>query len=120
MATSDDYRDEGKGLLKGLFDFSFTTFVTVKFAKVIYVLLLLGWAAGWLAFIVVNLANDMSGAGTKLAMILLVFPIGGVLSLVYIRVIVESIVVIFRIAENTASIAGRHSQGPAQGQPPVS
>lgn len=106
-----DSKTEGQNLIRGLFDLSFTTFVTVKFAKIIYVLLLVGWALGWVVFLFGTLTNDEMAAAVKVLMILIVLPIGALLSLIYLRIVVESMVVIFRIAENTELIASVRGSG---------
>ena len=87
--------------LEALFDLSFTRFITVSFIKIIYLLGILLLCIGWLGIVITGFAN---GFVTGLGAII----IGGLIFLVYLlflRVWLELIVVIFRIGENTSAMA---------------
>jgi hypothetical protein len=81
-----------------LFDISFTSFVTMRIIKVIYVitLVLIGLAA--LGFIVAAFADSI-GAG--LFVLLIVAPLLSLLYVIYARVLLELVMAIFRIMEHT-------------------
>lgn len=96
--------NDQKGLLAALFDFSFEHFVALKFAKIVYGLLLVGWGLLWIVFLLGVLTGDAGGA-EKAFMLVIVFPVGALLSLIYVRVIMELLLVQFRIAENTRQMA---------------
>ena len=81
-------------LISSLFDFSFSSFVTTKFVRLIYALLLL--ANGFLA-IMMGLAFFPLG--------LVLAPIGFLLGTAFARVGLEVTIVLFRIAENVQEIA---------------
>ncbi len=89
-----------RGFLASLFDFGFTTFVTLRFLKVIYgiVMVLIGLGA---LGVFVSLASQ--GAGSAVLALVLV-PIGALLYLVFARIYLELIALLFRIAESTARI----------------
>ncbi|HEU0102342.1 MAG TPA: DUF4282 domain-containing protein [Mycobacteriales bacterium] len=110
---------ENKGIVASLFDLDFRTFVTMRFLKVIYVIVIVGIALSALFFF---FALARQGAGGALAG-LIVVPIGALLYLVFARVYLELIALLFRIAENTSRIAdvlagpGQQYGGPPPGQP---
>ncbi len=88
-------------LLRALFDVSFTEFVTPKMIKLLYVLSLAAIGLWALVLVVAALTQSLIvGLGYLLAAILL-FLVGAIL----VRVWLEIIAVVFRIAANTAEIA---------------
>ncbi len=106
---------EGKGLVAGLFDLDFKHFITLKFLKVIYVVVMVVIGLGAVLFFV-SLASR--GAGSAILGLVLA-PIGALLYLVFARVYLELIALLFRIAENTTRIADSLAAGgpPAGGGP---
>lgn len=98
---------DSKGFFESLFDFSFTSFVTTRIIGVLYALMI---AVGVLCLLVaifpVFTMSGVSEAG-KLA------PFVFVLYVVIARVFCEVIIVLFKIADNTGILAGRHEQPPA-------
>ncbi len=94
--------DQAKGFLESLFDFSFTTFVTSKLIKVLYVLSIVCAALGWLFLIIIGFT-----VSTALGVLMLLIggPLLFLLSVIYARVLLEIMIVIFRISEHTAEIA---------------
>ncbi len=98
---------DSKGFFESLFDFSFVSFVTTRIIGVLYALMI---AVGVLCLLVaifpVFTMSGVSEAG-KLA------PFVFVLYVVIARVFCEVIIVLFKIADNTAILAGRHEQPPA-------
>ena len=91
-----------QGFLASLFDMSFTSFVTTKLIKVLYVLGILG--AGLMALSIAT-SGFARGAGTGLLALIIVAPIVFFLCVIYSRVILELIIVVFRVAEHVAEIA---------------
>ena len=95
--------NEARGLFGSLFDFSFQSFVTPKIIKFLYALGLILGALGVLSFIVTSF---MAHWGAGLAA--LVFsPLIYLLVVLYVRILMELLIVIFHIQENTAKIAAR-------------
>ena len=103
---------EAKGLFAGLFDFGFTTFITLKFLRVIYIVLMVLILLGGLVFFLRLLFEG--GASVVLAIV--VVPFVTLLYLVFARIYMELIALFFRIGENTALLAA-HAGGPPAGGP---
>ena len=95
---------DARGFLGALFDFSFTSFVTTRIIKVLYVLILIltGLVALSYTFIAFN-ANALYG--------FLVLVIGDPLFIIIVmalwRLVLESFVVRFRIAEDVRALRER-------------
>jgi hypothetical protein len=101
-ASQPRQRGDGKGFIGSLFDFSFTSFVTPKIVRVIYILLTL-WTALWgLIFLIT--AFKYGGAFGGIFVLLIVEPIYILLTLGVYRVILEAFVVVFRLYEETKKI----------------
>ncbi len=98
----------GKGFVASLFDFGFTSFVTPKLVKALYVLATL-WTALW-ALILIRIGFHY-GVAAGLFMLILVVPVFGLLSLGAIRVFLELFMVLHRINENIQSIRDRDGSG---------
>ena len=87
------------GFLSALFDLSFTSFITTKIIKLLYIISMVGAAIVALSVIVAGF-NVNSGVGL-LALIL--SPIAFLLVVAYSRVTLELVIVFFRIEEHTAA-----------------
>ena len=91
---------EASGFIASLFDLSFTSFITTKLIKVLYVLGIVG-AALW--------ALGMAGTGVMQGgfslILVLISPVLFLIGVIYMRVMMELIMVLFRAAENVAEIA---------------
>jgi hypothetical protein len=98
--------NSSKGFWGSLFDFSFTDFITSKIIRLLYVLLII--VAGLAALAAIVAAFKVS-ALLGVVTLLILAPLGFFVAVICIRVYLEIIIVIFRIAENTAEIA-RHKQ----------
>lgn len=112
---------ENRGIVASLFDLDFTTFITLRFLKIIYVIVLIAIAA---VSLVLFLALASQGVG-RAVLGLVVVPVAALLYLVLARVYLELIALLFRIAENTTRIAevlagpaGQQLRGPQHGGPP--
>jgi uncharacterized membrane protein len=95
----------GKGFFGSLFDFSFTSFVTPKVIKVIYVLYTV-WMIVWALFFL-RLGFKYGGATGGFATLIIVDPIFLVLSLGVFRVILELFMVVHRMQEDLQAIRER-------------
>jgi len=96
-----------KGFLGSLFDVSFTSLVTTRIIKVLYILVLIGVAV--LALVYTVIAFQVS-AGLGILTLLVLAPLGSLLSIVYSRVLLEAVIALFRIMENTQAMA-QHGGG---------
>jgi hypothetical protein len=99
----------GPGFFASLFDLSFTSFVTVKLVKVLYVL----------AMVVIGLISVLqligaliAGDAAFLVASLVVVPLVALLALVYTRVLLELVMVLFRIGEDVGRAADALSRRP--------
>lgn len=119
MATPDSML-QGKGFFGSLFDFSFSSFITLRFIKIIYIIGMV--VVGFLALGILFTIASRGGAGIVIGPIL---SAGFFLFYVIVfRLILEFIVVIFRIGENTSlmvhELQGRWiPPGPGSGAPPT-
>lgn len=100
-----------KGFVAGLFDLSFTTFVTTRVLKVLYVFFLLGVAFMLLASVGAGLmtvvaggAGDSGGAMLMGFVQIAVAPFVCLFALIYGRILFECIAVFFRVAEHLSEI----------------
>jgi hypothetical protein len=90
----------------GLFDFSFTRFITLKFIRVIYAVILGVILLSALVAFVISLVGGASNNSVGLIFFgICIVPIFKLLYIVGARLALEFIAVVFRIGENAARIA---------------
>jgi hypothetical protein len=93
-----------KGFVASLFDFGFTSFVTTKVVKVLYVLIMVLLALSTLGFVISAFAvKPVLG-------IFVLLIVGPILFFVYLavwRIFLEILIIIFRIAEDLRAIRER-------------
>ena len=94
-----------KNFFAELFDLSFSSFVTPKVVKVLYVISIIGVGIFFLMSIYQAFAYSQ-GFGSTLLM-LIIAPIGACLLLILARIYMELILVAFRIADKITKIADR-------------
>ncbi len=102
-----------KGFFGALFDLSFSSFITTKIIKVLYVLAII--IAGLIALgytIAAFAADPVLGLLT----LVILAPLGFLLYVIYTRVILELFIAIFRIMETNTELV--HLQRGAAGGPP--
>ena len=88
--------------LNALFDFSFKEFVTTKIIKVIYAIGILIAAIGAIVFMV----SGFKSSALLGIIFLILSPIIFIIYAIIIRVWLEVVIVMFRIAEDVSKIAG--------------
>ncbi|MFA5258343.1 MAG: DUF4282 domain-containing protein [Opitutales bacterium] len=93
--------DDPKGFFTALLDISFTSYITTKLVKLIYIVCLVLIGIGGLAALVTFFSCGV-GAGI---LGLLMTPIIMLLEIMAVRVWLEMIMVVFRIAEDVNKIA---------------
>jgi hypothetical protein len=109
---------EDRGFFAGLFDVSFGSLITPKVIKFVYVLSMI--IIGLFALFLVGAAFSNSVAG-GIIVLLIVAPLLGLLYLIYVRVLLELVIVIFRIMESNAELVELQrgqSSGPSTTPPP--
>ncbi len=106
-----------RGFFGALFDVSFTSFVTTRIIKVLYIITLVVIGLGALAVVVAAFANSVAGG---LFMLVIGAPLIALLYVIYTRVILEVLIAIFRIMEYNAEQVSllRQAQGLSAPQPP--
>ena len=92
--------EEPQGFFTTLFDFSFAEFIVPKILKVLYGLGILGAAIVAIGFIVNGFGAGVLGGIVMLILSPVIFVIGVIL----VRVYLEVVMVLFRIADNTAKM----------------
>ena len=107
-----DVDDIGRGFLTALFDISFTTFITRRLASAFY---LVGLVAIGIAFIATFFGGiiagiralwwNLGGGITLIASTVIIVPILAFLAVVVLRFVIESVVALIAIAENTERTA---------------
>ena len=96
-----------KGFIERLFDLSFTEFVTTQVIKFIYILSIVLSGIYGLVLLFGGLGMLFKGlVGTGLLLIIL-SPIAVLLGVLLSRIWCETIIVLFRIAENTGRMANQ-------------
>jgi uncharacterized protein DUF4282 len=108
-----------KGFFASLFDISFSSLITTKVIKVVYVISMVVIGLAALVFIIAAAASDDGAGGLIFAII--VTPIFALLYLIYTRIILEVIIVLFRIMESNLELVElqRRAVGPAAAAPSV-
>ena len=92
--------EQPQGFFTTLFDFSFSEFIVPKILKVLYGLGILGAAITALGFIVNGFGAGVLGGIVMIILSPVIFVIGVIL----VRVYLEVVLVLFRIADNTAKM----------------
>lgn len=97
------------GLFQARFDFSFSSIATEKIIAVLYVISLVGVA---LAAVVVIAAGFRAGFAEGLPALIIGAPLILFFGAIYVRLILESLIVLFRIADHTREIAEQGRRAP--------
>ncbi len=100
---------DSRGFLSALFDFGFTSFVTPKVIKVLYMLIVIGTVVSALVFTII-----VFKASTVFGILTLVFadPLFILIVLAIYRIILEFFVVTFRVAEDIRALRERDGGEP--------
>ena len=107
-----DAADVGRGFVGALFDLSFTTFITRRLASAFYLVGLIVIAIGFLVWFGGGIFRSLAlfphnvGAGiTLLLATVILVPLVTFVAIVVLRFIIESVVALIAIAENTQQTA---------------
>jgi len=101
-------KSQRKGFFSSLFDFSFSSLVAPSIIKVIYGLALAGIAIEALFWVYIGLH---AGTSLGLALVVIGVPLITLLSIVWTRVILEFLIVIFRILESNQELVELAKRG---------
>ena len=104
--------DVGKGFFAALFDLSFRTFITRRLASVFYLVGLIAIAIGFIVYFVGGIINaitimwwNVAAAISGLVATIIVVPVITFLAIILLRFIIEAVVALIAIAENTERTA---------------
>ena len=103
-----------KGFFGSLFDLTVASFITTKIIKVLYVLAIIIAGLIALAYVIFAFAADPV---LGLLTLVILAPLGFLLYVIYTRVFLELIMVIFRIMETNTELV-QLQRGAAGGGPP--
>lgn len=95
------------GFFGALFDFEFRRFITIDFVKILYILYLVFAALMWVGGLIVAFSGFSQGAGIGLLMLIgwLIFgTLWALFQVVISRVMLEVLVSVVRIAQNTTEL----------------
>lgn len=95
------------GFLSALFDFSFTNLITKKIIRLLYIISVIAYALLALAFVITSFNVN---AGFGVFTLLILAPLLFLLAVIYVRVMLELIMVLFRISDHVAFIAEQKQQ----------
>jgi hypothetical protein len=96
-------QSEAKGFFASLFDLSFSSLVTTKIIKVLYVITLVLIGLGYIVFTISAFSADPAAG----ALVLFIFgPLVALFYVVYARVFLEIVIALFRIMESNVEMAG--------------
>ena len=111
-----EVNEVGRGFFSALFDLSFRTFITRRLASVFYFVGLIAIAIGFIVYFVGGIMGAVSimwfdvGAGISgLVATIIVVPVLTFLAIILLRFIIEAVVALIAIAENTERTA-EHTQ----------
>ena len=104
-----------QGFLASLFDVSFSSLITTRVIKVLYILSMAVIGLGALFFV---LAAFRSSAAAGAVVLVIVAPLVSLLYLIYVRVLLEIVIAVFRIMESNAELVGLQRAQPAGGAGP--
>ena len=88
---------DDQGGINDLFDFTFTKFITPTVIRIVYILVIIFAAIGWLSLVIGGFTNSV-GAGLGA---LIFATLGALIGILMWRVILELTMVIFKIKDNT-------------------
>jgi hypothetical protein len=91
-----------KGFFASLLDTRFNSLVTTRVIRVLYILALVGIAITALLYIFLAFRFN---AGLGLLTLLVLAPLGSLVTIIYTRVLLEALIALFKIMENTRVMA---------------
>ena len=100
----EDVKKEARGFFSLLFDFSFSEFIVLRVVKIIYGLILLLIGIGGLGVLIGGFKQSF---GYGLVTLLVILPLYLLISIVFARIYMEIIIVIFKINENLQKLVDK-------------
>src|SRR3954452_792252 len=98
MQTTTDM--DAKSFFRSLYDFKFTSLVATRVIRVVYMLLVILYSLVAVLVFVGSLSRGSAGAAAAI----IVVPIGYLLSLIWLRIFMEALIVFFGMGEDIRAI----------------
>jgi len=98
--------------IAALFDLSFDSFITPGIAKFLYIIELAVNGLAWLAYGISGFSRLGGGFLHGVLSLLIVAPIGFLITAIFLRVGIELLMAVFKIAEYTHKIANHIADKP--------
>jgi hypothetical protein len=92
---------ESKGFLRSLFDFSFSSFVTLRVIRVLYVLITIIYSLVAIVAFIVLLAAHKPGT---IAAAIIGVPLAYLVYLIFARIMMELLMVVFNIGKDVRTL----------------
>jgi hypothetical protein len=92
------------GFLNALFDFSFTSFVTPKVIKILYILIMILTGLGAAGFIASAFSLSL---GFGLIALFILAPLFFLITIALYRIVLEFFIVVFRMSEDIRTLRDR-------------
>jgi hypothetical protein len=105
---------DAKGFFASLVDFSFSSLITTKIIKFVYVIIMVVVSLFALFFLIASLTRGVVGAFLGI----IFAPLGWLLYMILARIYLEIVIIIFRIGEDVRLIATRGGPTPGGYAPP--
>jgi hypothetical protein len=103
-----------KGFFASLLDFGFSSLITTRIIKVVYIIITVVVSLAALGFLIAELSRG--GADIVLGVVLA--PIGWLLYMIGARITLEIVIIVFRIGEDVRRIADAPRAGSGSGATP--
>ena len=100
MSETDSTSTDG---LKGLFDFSFDTFITPSIVKIVYIVVIVMAGLMWLFAAIAGLSSGFGGFLGGL----IFGGLAAILMVLFYRIFLELTMILFRIHDNTETMANK-------------
>jgi hypothetical protein len=97
-----------KGFFSSLLDFNFSSLITTRIIKVVYIIVTVAVSLGALAFLIAA----VSQGGGDIVIGIIGAPLGWLLYMIFARISLEIIIIIFRIGEDVRRIADASGGSP--------
>jgi hypothetical protein len=104
QGSSDDDPLEAMGFIRSLYDFSFSSFVTLRVIRVLYVLITILYS---LAAILVFIGALVEHKPADIVFAIIIVPIAYLIYLTFARIAMEILMVLFNIGKDVRSIRER-------------
>jgi hypothetical protein len=111
VPSSSSYGE--KGFFASLFDINFSSLIIARIIKVVYVIAIILVGLGAIGEIITALASKRADV---IILAIIFVPIVSLFSLIWIRILLELVIIIFRIGEDVRHIAVSPRFGEAYGQ----